>query len=79
MTEQTQRSSGQLKFPPCLLNPVLETEGGGEKVTGKVQKKIGQVKRIWGQQEKCTHNPYEEMKINRVKRASKGPNLNQHL
>jgi uncharacterized protein YjbJ (UPF0337 family) len=29
-------------------NPELETEGNGEKITGKVQEKIGQVKQILG-------------------------------
>jgi uncharacterized protein YjbJ (UPF0337 family) len=30
-------------------NPNLEAEGAGEKITGKVQEKIGQVKKVWGQ------------------------------
>jgi uncharacterized protein YjbJ (UPF0337 family) len=29
-------------------NPKLEAEGTGEKVAGKVQKKIGQVKKVFG-------------------------------
>jgi uncharacterized protein YjbJ (UPF0337 family) len=29
-------------------NPELEAEGGGEKIAGKVQKKIGQVKEVLG-------------------------------
>ena len=29
-------------------NPELEAEGTGEKVAGKVQKKIGQVKKVLG-------------------------------
>ena len=29
-------------------NPKLEAEGSGEKITGKVQKKIGQVKKVLG-------------------------------
>ena len=29
-------------------NPKLEAKGKGEKITGKVQKKIGQVKKVWG-------------------------------
>ena len=29
-------------------NPKLEAEGAGEKITGKVQEKIGQVKKVWG-------------------------------
>ncbi|MBP1750913.1 MAG: hypothetical protein H6Q52_3452 [Deltaproteobacteria bacterium] len=29
-------------------NPDLEAEGAGEKVAGKVQKKIGQVKKVLG-------------------------------
>lgn len=28
--------------------PNLETEGTGEKIAGKVQEKVGQVKKIWG-------------------------------
>lgn len=28
-------------------NPKLEAEGTGEKIDGNVQKKIGQIKRIW--------------------------------
>ena len=28
--------------------PKLEAKGKGEKITGKVQKKIGQVKKVWG-------------------------------
>jgi uncharacterized protein YjbJ (UPF0337 family) len=30
-------------------NPNLEAEGTGEKIAGKVQEKIGQVKKVWGQ------------------------------
>ena len=30
-------------------NPDLEAEGAGEKVAGKVQKKIGQVKKVLGE------------------------------
>ena len=30
-------------------NPKLEAEGTGEKLTGKLQENIGQVKKIWGQ------------------------------
>jgi len=29
-------------------NPKLETEGAGEKITGKVQEKIGQIKKVFG-------------------------------
>jgi uncharacterized protein YjbJ (UPF0337 family) len=29
-------------------NPKLEAEGAGEKIAGKVQEKIGQVKKVWG-------------------------------
>ena len=29
-------------------NPKLETEGTGEKIAGKVQKKVGQVKKVLG-------------------------------
>jgi uncharacterized protein YjbJ (UPF0337 family) len=29
-------------------NPKLETEGTGEKMAGKVQEKIGEVKKVWG-------------------------------
>ena len=29
-------------------NPELEAEGRGEKIAGKVQEKIGQVKEVWG-------------------------------
>ena len=29
-------------------NPELETEGTGEKIAGKVQEKIGQVKKVLG-------------------------------
>ena len=29
-------------------NPKLEAEGIGEKLAGKVQEKIGQVKKVWG-------------------------------
>ena len=29
-------------------NPKLETEGTGEKIAGKVQEKIGQVKKVFG-------------------------------
>jgi uncharacterized protein YjbJ (UPF0337 family) len=29
-------------------NPELEAEGTGEKIAGKVQEKIGQVKKVWG-------------------------------
>jgi uncharacterized protein YjbJ (UPF0337 family) len=30
-------------------NPKLETEGTGEKIAGKVQEKIGQVKKVLGE------------------------------
>ena len=30
-------------------NPKLEAEGTVEKITGQVQEKIGQVKKVWGQ------------------------------
>jgi uncharacterized protein YjbJ (UPF0337 family) len=30
-------------------NPKLETEGVGENMAGKVQEKIGQVKKVWGE------------------------------
>ena len=29
-------------------NPKLEAEGAGEKIAGKVQEKMGQVKKVWG-------------------------------
>jgi uncharacterized protein YjbJ (UPF0337 family) len=29
-------------------NPKLEAEGAAEKIAGKVQEKIGQVKKVWG-------------------------------
>jgi uncharacterized protein YjbJ (UPF0337 family) len=29
-------------------NPELEAEGTGEKIAGKVQEKIGEVKKVWG-------------------------------
>jgi uncharacterized protein YjbJ (UPF0337 family) len=29
-------------------NPKLEAEGTGEKMAGKVQEKLGQVKKVWG-------------------------------
>jgi uncharacterized protein YjbJ (UPF0337 family) len=29
-------------------NPKLEVEGAGEEMVGKVQEKIGQVKKVWG-------------------------------
>ena len=29
-------------------NPKLEAEGTGEKIAGKVQEKIGEVKKVWG-------------------------------
>jgi uncharacterized protein YjbJ (UPF0337 family) len=29
-------------------NNELEAEGAGEKIAGKVQEKIGQVKKVWG-------------------------------
>ena len=29
-------------------NPKLETEGTIEKMTGRVQEKVGQVKKVWG-------------------------------
>jgi len=29
-------------------NPELEAEGTGEKIAGKIQEKIGQVKKVWG-------------------------------
>lgn len=29
-------------------NPKLEAEGTGEKITGQVQEKIGQVEKVWG-------------------------------
>jgi uncharacterized protein YjbJ (UPF0337 family) len=29
-------------------NPKLEAEGTGEKIAGKVQEKMGQVKKVWG-------------------------------
>jgi uncharacterized protein YjbJ (UPF0337 family) len=29
-------------------NPKLETEGTIEKITGRVQEKVGQVKKVWG-------------------------------
>jgi uncharacterized protein YjbJ (UPF0337 family) len=29
-------------------NPKLEAKGKGEKIAGKVQEKIGQVKKVWG-------------------------------
>jgi len=29
-------------------NPKLETEGTFEKITGRVQEKVGQVKKVWG-------------------------------
>ena len=30
-------------------NPNLEAEGTGEKIAGKVQEKVGQIKKVWGQ------------------------------
>jgi uncharacterized protein YjbJ (UPF0337 family) len=30
-------------------NPKLEAEGTVEKITGQVQEKVGQVKKVWGQ------------------------------
>ena len=30
-------------------NPKLETEGTVEKITGQVQEKVGQIKKVWGQ------------------------------
>jgi len=30
-------------------NPVLEAEGSDEKIAGKVQEKIGQIKKVFGQ------------------------------
>jgi uncharacterized protein YjbJ (UPF0337 family) len=30
-------------------NPKLEAEGTGEKIAGKVQEKVGQIKKVWGQ------------------------------
>ena len=35
--------SGQLND-----NPELEAEGTGEKIAGKVQEKVGEVKKVWG-------------------------------
>ena len=29
-------------------NPKLETEGTVEKINGRVQEKVGQVKKVWG-------------------------------
>ena len=29
-------------------NPKLEAEGTGEKMVGKVQEKIGEIKKVWG-------------------------------
>ena len=29
-------------------NPNLEAEGTGDKIAGKVQEKVGQVKKVWG-------------------------------
>ena len=29
-------------------NPKLEAEGAGEKIVGKVQEKLGEVKKVWG-------------------------------
>ena len=29
-------------------NPKLETEGTVEKISGRVQEKVGQVKKVWG-------------------------------
>ncbi len=29
-------------------NPLLETEGADEKIAGKVQEKIGQIKKVFG-------------------------------
>lgn len=29
-------------------NPKLEAEGVGEKIAGKAQEKMGQVKKVWG-------------------------------
>ncbi|KAF0154436.1 MAG: CsbD family protein [Syntrophaceae bacterium] len=29
-------------------NPKLEAEGAGEKIAGKAQEKMGQVKKVWG-------------------------------
>jgi uncharacterized protein YjbJ (UPF0337 family) len=29
-------------------NPELEAEGTGEKIAGKIQEKIGEVKKVWG-------------------------------
>lgn len=29
-------------------NPKLEAEGAGEKIAGRVQEKIGLVKKVWG-------------------------------
>jgi uncharacterized protein YjbJ (UPF0337 family) len=29
-------------------NPKLETEGTVEKISGQVQEKVGQVKKVWG-------------------------------
>jgi len=29
-------------------NPKLEVEGTFEKITGRVQEKVGQVKKVWG-------------------------------
>ena len=29
-------------------DPNLEAEGTGEKIAGKVQEKVGQIKKVWG-------------------------------
>ena len=29
-------------------NPELEAEGTGEKMDGKIQEKIGEIKKVWG-------------------------------
>jgi uncharacterized protein YjbJ (UPF0337 family) len=41
---------GELKEVAGKLsdNPELEVEGTGEKIAGKVQEKIGEVKKVWG-------------------------------
>lgn len=44
------QAKGKLKEVAGKLsdNPKLEAEGGGEKIAGKVQEKIGQVNKVLG-------------------------------
>ena len=41
---------GKLKETTGKLsdNPKLEAKGAGEKIAGKIQEKIGEVKKVWG-------------------------------